>query len=118
MERRRPSTNCIEAMARGKAVIAADTQQTRDVTPDGRGCLWYLPDNSADLAARMAFVGQNPTFLTALGQSGRTFLQETRSPATLGRQYEEAYRYAASRRRPGVPGPNAMQQLVPATQIR
>ncbi len=118
MERRRPSTSCVEAMARGKAVIAADTQQARDVTPDGRGCLWYQPDNSADLAARMAFVGQNPTFPTALGQSGRTFLQETRSPATLGRQYEEAYRYAASRRRPGVPGPNAMQQLVPATQIR
>ncbi len=116
VERRRPSTTSMEAMLRGRAVIAADTPQARDVSPEGRGCLWYQPNNAADLAARMAFVAQNPSFLSALGESGRKFLQETRSPAVLGRQYEEAYRHAASRRRPGLPGPNAMQQLLPSMQ--
>ena len=113
---RRPNAICVEAMMRGKAVIAADTPENRDVTPYGRGCLWYAAGNTGDLAARIVFMAENPGFRSALAQSGLAHLRESRGPAELGRLYEEAYRHAASRRRPGGQGINAAPQFLPIPQ--
>ncbi|HYX53419.1 MAG TPA: glycosyltransferase family 4 protein [Candidatus Limnocylindrales bacterium] len=116
VEFRGANSLCLEAMIRGKAVIAADTPHNRDVSPEGRGCLWYTAGNATDLAARMAFMAENPAFRCALAQSALAFMQESRGPAELGRQYEDAYRHAASRRRTSGPGMNAAPNLFPATQ--
>jgi glycosyltransferase involved in cell wall biosynthesis len=87
------------ALAHGRALLAADLPSNRDVTPDGRGCLWYKPSDKRDLANRLAFLARNRDFRKALGDSGRKHILETRSPERVGRRYAEVYRYAHQRRK-------------------
>jgi glycosyltransferase involved in cell wall biosynthesis len=89
----------LEAMRAGRAVLAADTTSNRDLSPEGRGCLWYKPGDARDLAGRASFLARNPDFRRALGHAAREYLTETRSPAAVARQYDAAYRHAFARRR-------------------
>jgi hypothetical protein len=47
----------------------------------------------------MAFVGRKPEFRAALGAAGRMYIYETRNAAAIGQKYDEAYRFAASRKK-------------------
>jgi glycosyltransferase involved in cell wall biosynthesis len=104
---------CLRALYSGKPLLAADVSRNRDVSPEGRGCLWFETANPRDLAARMAFLGRNPGFRAALGATGKTYLLETRNSSAIGKQYREAYRYAFSRKRFTGPG-TGMASLQPA----
>jgi glycosyltransferase involved in cell wall biosynthesis len=97
--RRRPNPICLKALRHGTALLAADLPSNREVSAEGRGCLWFDPTNSRDLSGRMAFFGSNPGFRRALAAAGRAHLLETRSHVALGRQYSHAYRHALSRKK-------------------
>ncbi|HWG49308.1 MAG TPA: glycosyltransferase [Candidatus Acidoferrales bacterium] len=104
---------CLRALYSGKALLAAAIPRNRDVSPEGRGCLWFEPGNARDCAARVAFLGRNPGFRAALGTTGRAYLLETRNCSAIGKQYREAYRYAFGRKRFTGPG-TGMASLQPA----
>jgi glycosyltransferase involved in cell wall biosynthesis len=103
----------LASMWLGKPVLAADVPRNRDCTPDGRGCLWFKEGDVKDLSHRLAFLGGNPDFRASLASSGRAFVQETRSTAAVGRQYDEAYRHALSRKKTGRSGQNNLPSLQP-----
>jgi glycosyltransferase involved in cell wall biosynthesis len=110
---REPNETCVKSLWQGKALLAADVPRNRDASPEGRGCLWFEADNPRDLGYRMAFVGRNPEFRAALGAAGRMFIYETRNSSAIGQKYDEAYRFAASRKKSSGVGPN-MIRLEPA----
>ena len=90
---------CLNAMLYGKTLLAADVPRNRDVSPEGRGCLWFEEKNPRDLAFRMSFLARNASFRSALAAAGRFHVLETRSAAAIGRRYREAYSYAFGRKR-------------------
>jgi len=96
-----PGAALISGLAHGCAVLAADVPQNREVTPQGRGCLWYRDGDAHDLAGRAASLARNRGFRAALGLSGRAHLQATRSPKIIARKYDEVYRHAYQRRHRG-----------------
>jgi len=104
-----PGAVVIAALAHGRAILAADVPQNREVTPQGRGCLWYRKNDFQDLAGRTAFLARNPDFRTALAISGRAHLQATRSSKVVAAKYDDVYRHAFQRRHRV--GPDAFGQL-------
>jgi len=94
-----PNHAGLEAMRAGRALLASDTAANRDLSPEGRGCLWYKPNDARDLAGRASFLARNAGFRRALGQAAQTYLAETRSPEVVARQYDAVYRHAFARRR-------------------
>jgi glycosyltransferase involved in cell wall biosynthesis len=106
---RQPNEICLKSLWQGKTLLAADIPRNRDVSPEGRGCLWFEADNPRDLGYRMAFLGRKPEFRAALGAAGRMYIFETRSTAAVGEQYDEAYRHAASKRKAGGMGQNMVR---------
>ena len=96
---------CLKSLWQGKTLLAADVPRNRDASPEGRGCLWFEAGNPRDLGYRMAFLGRKPEFRAALGAAGRMYIFETRNTTAVGRKYDEAYRYAASRRKSSGVGP-------------
>lgn len=89
----------LEAMARGRALLAADVEQHRDFTSDGRGCLWYRAGEAGDIAQRAAFLAGNAQFRRALGSAAREHCLATRSAEVVGSQYDAVYRLAFSKRK-------------------
>ena len=106
---REPNETCMKSLWQGKTLLAADVPRNRDASPEGRGCLWFEADNPRDLGYRMAFVGRNPEFRAALGAAGRMFIYETRNSSAIGQKYDEAYRFAASRKKSSGVGPNMIR---------
>jgi glycosyltransferase involved in cell wall biosynthesis len=106
---REPNEICLKSLWQGKTLLAADVPRNRDASPEGRGCLWFEADNPRDLGYRMAFVGRKPEFRAALGAAGRMFIYETRNSAAIGQQYDEAYRFAATRKKTSGVGPNMIR---------
>lgn len=90
---------CLRAMRHGLALLAADLPRNRDVSPSGRGCLWYDANNARDLGGRIAFLVRHPDFRVALARTGRAHLLETRNCAVIGRAYDDVYRHAAGRKK-------------------
>ena len=113
VESRRPNDACLKALSFGKAVLAADVSRNRDCSPDGQGCLWFNDGDARDLAYRMVFLATNRDFRATLGAAGRAYIVETRSSASVGRQYDSVYRHALAQKRSG-PGQTAMK-LKPIT---
>lgn len=111
---KRPNQICLDAMRHGKALLAADRPRNRETSPDGRGCLWFEHNNPVDLALRLAFLGHNPEFRAALGATARSYILESRSTASIGQKYQDAYRHAFNRRKSTGPGAG-MVSLQPAT---
>ena len=60
----------------------------------------------------MAYLGRKPEFRAALGAAGRMYVFETRNTAAVGRKYDEAYRYAASRRKSSSVGPTMVHMEI------
>jgi hypothetical protein len=106
---RQPNEICLKSLWQGKTLLAADVPRNRDASPEGRGCLWFEADNPRDLGYRMAFVGRKPEFRAALGAAGRMFIYETRNTVAIGQQYDEAYRFASSRKKSSGVGPNMIR---------
>lgn len=106
---RLPNEICLKSLWQGKTLLAADVPRNRDASPDGRGCLWFEAGNPRDLGYRMAFVGRKPEFRAALAAAGRMYMFETRYGGALGELYDEAYRYAASRKKTNGAGTTGMQ---------
>lgn len=88
----------VQAMRAGRAVLAADVPANRDVSPEGRGCLWYRPGNARDLAGRTSFLARNADFRRSLGETARAYLEESRTPEAVARAYDAVYRHAFARR--------------------
>jgi hypothetical protein len=103
---RQPNEICLQSLWQGKTLLAADVPRNRDANPEGRGCLWFEDGNARDLGYRMAFLGREPEFCAALAAAGRMYIFETRNSAAVGKKYDEAYRYAAARRKSGDAGQN------------
>jgi glycosyltransferase involved in cell wall biosynthesis len=106
---RQPNEICLKSLWQGKTLLAADVPRNRDASPEGRGCLWFEADNARDLGYRIAFVGRKPEFRAALGAAGRMFIYETRNSSAIGQQYDEAYRFASSRKKSSGVGPNMIR---------
>lgn len=106
---RRPNETCLKSLWQGKTLLAADVPRNRDASPDGLGCLWFEDGNPRDLGYRMAFLGREPEFRAALGAAGRMYIYETRNSAAVGRQYDEAYRFASTRKKSSGIGPNMIR---------
>jgi Glycosyltransferase Family 4 len=96
---------CLSSLSVGKTLLAADVMRNRDASPDGHGCLWFEHDNPRDIGYRMAFLGRNAEFRSALAAAGRMYMFETRNTKTIGEKYDEAYRHAFSRKKLGPQGP-------------
>ncbi|MBV9436179.1 MAG: glycosyltransferase family 4 protein [Acidobacteria bacterium] len=102
----------LEAQARGRALLAADTEQHREITSDGRGCLWFRPGEVSDITQRASFLAGNPQFRRALGAAAREHCLATRSPEVVGAQYDAVYRLAFSKRK-GRDSSPPRTQLIP-----
>lgn len=89
------------AMLSGKALLAADLPCNRDITPSGRGCLWYRSGDHKDIAHRLAFLARNADFRDSLAESARRHIVESCNPATIALIYDRVYRHAAARRKSG-----------------
>jgi len=93
--------NAVEAFASRRALLAADLMCNRDLSGNGRGCLWYNETDARDLAHRACFLARNPDFRRALADAGHGFYLETRSAVAVAQQYDIVYRHAFARRKSG-----------------
>ena len=98
----------MKSLWQGRTLLAADVPRNRDASPEGRGCLWFEANNPRDLGYRMAFIGRNPEFRAA-GRGGLMFIYETRNSSVIGQKYDEAYRFAASRKKSSGIGSNTIR---------
>ena len=64
------STVLIEAMARGKPVIATNILGTRDIVQDGANGLLVEPGNEQAMADAIRMLARNKLLYTAISQSG------------------------------------------------
>jgi glycosyltransferase involved in cell wall biosynthesis len=102
----------LDAMLQAKPVLAADVPANRDLSPNGRGCLWFREGDVRDLAYRTLALAGNAELRSALAQAGRKLVEDTRAPAVVGAAYDAAYRHASSRRRTITPSaPLSLQPL-------
>jgi glycosyltransferase involved in cell wall biosynthesis len=100
------------ALVHGRALLAADAPAHRDLSPEGRGLLWFRPGDPRDLAHRAIFLARNPDMRRVLGDSGRRMLLATRAPAALAQQYDSIYKHAWTRRRStGLQPPFSLQPM-------
>jgi glycosyltransferase involved in cell wall biosynthesis len=95
------------AMIAGVALLAADTPAHRDLSPEGRGLLWFSPQDPRDLATRAAFLAHNPDLCRSLASAARKHLVETRSPQAIGSRYDAVYQHVFARRRSNGPAVSA-----------
>jgi len=102
----------LEALARGRALLAADVEEHREITSDGRGCLWYRAGEVGDIAQRASFLAGNPQFRRALASAAREHCLATRSAEIIGAQYDAVYRLAFSKRK-GRDNSTPKTQLIP-----
>lgn len=66
----------LEAMALGRAVVAADIPGIRDVVEDGASGLLVPPGNAGALAAAIAALGADPGRRAALGAAARALVEK------------------------------------------
>jgi glycosyltransferase involved in cell wall biosynthesis len=104
--------SALEALARGRALLAADVEEHREFTSDGRGCLWYRPGDVGDIAQRAGFLAGNAQFRRALGVAAREHCLATRGVEVVGAQYDAVYRLAFSKRK-GRDNSTPKTQLIP-----
>src|SRR5438105_10257532 len=102
----------LEALARGRALLAADVEEHRDITADGRGCLWFRTGDVGDIAQRASFLASNAQFRRALASAGREHCLATRSAEVVGAQYDAVYRLAFGKRK-GRDTSTPRPQLIP-----
>lgn len=111
-----PGRTALAAMLRCRPLLAADAATNREVSPEGRGCLWYRTGDARDLAHRASFLARNAEFRAALAQSAHQHLMASRDPEKIGLMYDEVYRHAYSRRASGAGGSSGGVRLIPVQQ--
>lgn len=84
-----------------KALLAADVESNREITPDGCGCLWFTDGDAKDIAHRLTFLANHTDFRGSLAESGRRMLLQTRAPEVIAGKYDEVYRHAVARKKFG-----------------
>ncbi|HTC95770.1 MAG TPA: glycosyltransferase [Terriglobales bacterium] len=92
-------SSALRGMIAGRALLAADSSCHRDLSPHGRGLLWFRNGDVQDLASRAAFLARNPGLCDALATTARRHLLETRSPEAVGCQYDAVYQRVFARRK-------------------
>jgi glycosyltransferase involved in cell wall biosynthesis len=102
----------LETLARGRTLLVTDVPEHRAITEDGRGCLWFHPNDVGDLQHRAEFLATNIQFRRALAAAGHEYMIETRSPEVVGAQYDSVYRLAFSKRK-GRDSSTPRAQLIP-----
>ena len=107
-----PDHFALKTLARGRALLVADIESHREITADGRGCLWFRPGEVADIAHRASFLASNHQFRRALATAGREHCLATRSAEVIGAQYDSVYRLAFSKRKGRDPSPPSTR-LIP-----
>jgi len=108
-----PSSTSLAAMVAARPLLAADAAQTRNISPEGRGLLWYSIDSPHELAAQLVHLMRSEDLRGALAREGFEYIKQTRSPARVGGIYDQVYRFAVQRRRDRE-SPNAKIPLQPA----
>jgi hypothetical protein len=106
----------LAGLSREKAVLAVDNPENRELSPDGRGILWFSSEQRSvvrDLGHRLAFLARNADFRRALGEAGQRHILQARSPERIGVLYDEVYRHAHARRNKGDSSRNLSAALVP-----
>lgn len=101
-----------EAQARERTLLAADIKAHREITSDGRGCLWFRAGDVEDTAHRVLFLARHAGFRQALARAGREHCLKTRGSKAVAAQYDAVYRLAFSRRK-GADGVTPKPQLIP-----
>lgn len=100
-------TTALRSMILRRPLLAADCDENRDLSPNGRGLLWYRARDMRDLACRAAFLARNTDLRNSLAHSAHKHLLETRTPEAVGRQYDAVYQYAFSHRKSSGATPNS-----------
>jgi|SRR5579859_229794 len=106
-------SSALGSMIAGRALLAADSSCHRDLSPHGRGLLWFRNGDVQDLASRAAFLARNPDLRDALAATARRHLLETRSPEAVGCQYDAVYQHVFARRKTDSTPPVAGIRLQP-----
>ncbi len=106
-------SSALRGMIAGRALLAADSSCHRDLSPHGRGLLWFRNGDVQDLASRAAFLARNPDLRDALAATARNHLLETRSPEAVGCQYDAVYQRVFARRKTDGLTPVAGMRLQP-----
>lgn len=103
----------LRGMLQRRAVLACDDSDHRDLSADGRGCLWHKPNDFRDIAHRGAFLARNADFRRALAEAGHRHIHEARDPERLGSMYDVVYAHAYARKRSGDSSQDFGGSLVP-----
>jgi glycosyltransferase involved in cell wall biosynthesis len=106
----------LAGLTRGKAVLAADNLLNRELSPNGRGLLWFSAEQKSvvrDLGHRLAYLARNADFRRALGEGGQRYILQERSPERIGILYDDVYRHAYARRHKGDSSQNLSAALIP-----
>ena len=91
----------VTAMTFGKPSLMADNLLARSISPDGAGLVWHRENDPIDRGRRLSYLLRETSFRESLGTAARRFITEKRSLERIGKMYEEAYRFAVERKRPG-----------------
>ena len=81
----------IEAMVVGKPVIASAVDGILDLVKDRETGILMQPGNTAELAAAICELIDDPSLRIRLGSAGQEFILEFCSPDKVGNQYQKFY---------------------------
>ncbi len=96
-------TIMLEAMARGKPVIATRAGGVDSVVKDGETGLLVAPSDSDDLAGRMLELLSNPPKAQSIGQRGRDIVSEHFRVDTMVKMTADLYRKVVTAEREQIP---------------
>ncbi len=85
-------TVILEAMAAGCPIVATAVAGTRELVADGHTGLLAPPDNSAQLAAAIVHMAQEPLLAQTMAAAAKRFVTEKFSIEGIARQHEVLYR--------------------------
>ena len=106
-------SSALRSMIAGVTLLAADTPIHRDLSPEGRGLLWFRKEDPHDLAGRATFLAHNPDLCRSLAATARKHLLETRSPQAVGCRYDAVYQHVFARRKSNGATPGLGTNLQP-----
>lgn len=86
----------LEAMACGLPVVVPDRGAFPEMIASGGGGLLCRPEDSADLAAKLADLLEHPDKATALGQQGRDWVEQSNSREAMARATDEVFKRVLS----------------------
>lgn len=89
----------VEAMARGKAVVASRAGGLLDIVQDGQTGLLVAPGDAEELAQALRTLGGDPALAARMGQRGQARCAAHFSAGTVIESFLELYQDAIARRR-------------------